>query len=334
MSENGWIKLHRKILRSESLKKFTRIEKFNFLELLMNANYEDETIIIAGENVIIPRGGSLLDIKQLSKDMEIEYRKICSFLEKLEKNGIIEKKNVKHRCLIIFLNYEKYQGNTLEILSENFGNTSGKVSHISQGVTGNSTNTFQELSKNFPRTFQEVDPTLYKRNKEINNIRKEVVESCDSTPPENPNSLILEKPKTKKLAYKPEKYSEDSKPMEFARMMLKDLKALLPDDKSLDKTNIQKWAADFDKLNRIDEKEWSEIEKVWKWANQDSFWQSNIESPGTLRKKYRKLYLQMQKDNNYGSGTKNKFKSDEQRNAEIQQTERFSYLKKDLQPAG
>lgn len=56
-----------------------------------------------------------------------------------------------------------------------------------------------------------------------------------------------------------------------------------------------KWLSDMDKLNRIDEKTYTQIEAAIRWSQNDSFWSSNIHSPAALRKQYDKMRLQAQR---------------------------------------
>lgn len=56
-----------------------------------------------------------------------------------------------------------------------------------------------------------------------------------------------------------------------------------------------KWLADMDKLNRLDEKTFQQIEAAIRWSQADSFWSSNIHSPAALRKQYDKMRLQAQR---------------------------------------
>ena len=53
-----------------------------------------------------------------------------------------------------------------------------------------------------------------------------------------------------------------------------------------------KWLSDMDRLNRIDEKTFEQIEAAIRWSQNDSFWSSNIHSPAALRKQYEKMRLQ------------------------------------------
>lgn len=67
------------------------------------------------------------------------------------------------------------------------------------------------------------------------------------------------------------------------------------------KTNPALWAADLDKLNRLDGREWSEIEAAIRWVQADGpregstwkGWQSVILSGKSLREKFTKLVAQM-----------------------------------------
>lgn len=59
---------------------------------------------------------------------------------------------------------------------------------------------------------------------------------------------------------------------------------------------LNAWISDFEKLHRIDGREWTEITAVLKWAKQSDFWKPNILSASKFRQKYEMLYSQMQSD--------------------------------------
>jgi hypothetical protein len=70
--------------------------------------------------------------------------------------------------------------------------------------------------------------------------------------------------------------------------------------------NINKWAEDIDKINRLDNRSWDDIEKVLRWCKADSFWYSNIMSGSKFREKYPMLLARItqrcnpvSKDNNW-----------------------------------
>jgi len=55
--------------------------------------------------------------------------------------------------------------------------------------------------------------------------------------------------------------------------------------------NLKKWGNDIRLMRERDGREVSEIRSLFDWANNDSFWQSNILCPATLRKQWDKLIL-------------------------------------------
>jgi len=57
--------------------------------------------------------------------------------------------------------------------------------------------------------------------------------------------------------------------------------------------NLDAWAADIDKIYRIDGRDWPTIEAVIRWAKADPFWRSNIISGKKLREKFTQLYAKM-----------------------------------------
>ena len=56
---------------------------------------------------------------------------------------------------------------------------------------------------------------------------------------------------------------------------------------------VQTWAADIDKIIRIDKQTPAVIEKVIRWSQSDDFWSGVIESGGSLRRNWDKLTAQM-----------------------------------------
>jgi uncharacterized protein YdaU (DUF1376 family) len=57
---------------------------------------------------------------------------------------------------------------------------------------------------------------------------------------------------------------------------------------------FQSWATDIDKLNRIDGYDFPTIEKIIRYAQSDSFWQSNILSGYKLRERFDMLFSKSQ----------------------------------------
>jgi hypothetical protein len=59
------------------------------------------------------------------------------------------------------------------------------------------------------------------------------------------------------------------------------------------KPNIQTWAREIDFMIRIDKRTTEEIQAVIEWCQTDTFWQNNILSTATLRRKFDQLRLKM-----------------------------------------
>lgn len=69
-------------------------------------------------------------------------------------------------------------------------------------------------------------------------------------------------------------------------------------------TRVLSWAKDIEKLHRIDNREWGEIESVLRWAKADSFWSGNILSGSKFREKFPTLIAQKNRARTPQSGLK------------------------------
>lgn len=86
-------------------------------------------------------------------------------------------------------------------------------------------------------------------------------------------------------------FLSDSIEIRLAALILEKIIFRLPGFK---KPDLQKWAKDIDLMIRIDNRDTSEISQVIEWSQQDQFWQSNILSASSLRKKFDRLKAKMQ----------------------------------------
>jgi hypothetical protein len=102
---------------------------------------------------------------------------------------------------------------------------------------------------------------------------------------DTPNNIPLEKEK-KKIEKK--KIAEDSEAYALANYFLGKLREDKPDFKQ---PNMQEWAADMDKLIRIDGRTDDRIKHVIDWCRRDDFWKTNILSPAKLRKQFDQLEM-------------------------------------------
>lgn len=96
-------------------------------------------------------------------------------------------------------------------------------------------------------------------------------ESLDETRPEPPQKKF--------------KFSADQ--MTFAQGMFKLIRKVAPTTKE---PNFDAWANDIRLINEIDKQSLHEMADVFRFANRDSFWRTNILSPGKFREKYSTLH--------------------------------------------
>lgn len=87
--------------------------------------------------------------------------------------------------------------------------------------------------------------------------------------------------------------SIEPKAIELANLMYELHKQVDPKLKS---PNIEKWAADIEKINRLDGRSYEDIEKVIRWAKTPgNFWFANIMSGKKLRMQFSRLYIEANK---------------------------------------
>lgn len=88
------------------------------------------------------------------------------------------------------------------------------------------------------------------------------------------------------------KFNFNQDHLNFADAMLKKIKLVAPAVKS---ANLESWANDIRLLCDNDGIDIREAWSVFKWANSDSFWQTNILSASKFRKQYAQLSAKMPK---------------------------------------
>lgn len=69
---------------------------------------------------------------------------------------------------------------------------------------------------------------------------------------------------------------------------------------------MEQWAADIEKLHRLDKRDYADIESVIRWVKSDgNFWLSNIMCGAKLREKFPRLFTQMTQSKGIGKGKGN-----------------------------
>lgn len=90
-------------------------------------------------------------------------------------------------------------------------------------------------------------------------------------------------------------FLSDSYEYRLAKLLREEILKRKPDHKAK-KANLQSWAKHIDGMIRLDNRKPKQIAVVIKWCQQDSFWQTNIESTSKLRDQFDKLEGVMKND--------------------------------------
>lgn len=61
----------------------------------------------------------------------------------------------------------------------------------------------------------------------------------------------------------------------------------------LKQPDLKKWAAEIDKINRLDGKDWPMIKLVTQWSQNDPFWRQQIRSGANLRKHFETMMIRV-----------------------------------------
>ena len=112
----GWVKIFRSILEHRHYRKKRVFSEYEaWIDMLLLANYTDKTIDVEGQQVEVKRGSFVTSQKKLADRWDWDKRKVVSFLKESESNREITVLTEKRWTIITVLNYEKYQGKSVEI---------------------------------------------------------------------------------------------------------------------------------------------------------------------------------------------------------------------------
>jgi len=90
---------------------------------------------------------------------------------------------------------------------------------------------------------------------------------------------------------------EDSKQLKQAFILANLLAELIEKNGSKLPKVTDKWVTTMERMLRIDDRSFEEIEGAIKWSQKDEFWQGNILSPDKLRKHFDRMRIQAQRKN-------------------------------------
>ena len=178
MPQQGWIKLHRKILEDELWIDCTPEQKVIMMTLLMLANHDDKSWIWQGKKFSIKAGQLITSIESIRKisGKNISSKNVRSALVKFKKYGFLANESAKTGRLITIANWAKYQSNDEEVAKQEAKRwqRGGKevatnknvknVENINTRANGTLESDFEKLWKLYPKKIgKKAASAAYKR---------------------------------------------------------------------------------------------------------------------------------------------------------------------------
>jgi len=222
MDNNGYIKLHRSILKWEWWDDIntTRV----FIWLLLNAQWEN----FRYRGYEVPRGSLVIGRKRMSKELRMSEQSIRTSLNHLKSTNEITIQSTNKFSLVTIVNWDKYQGKDDEINQQ-----------TNQQINQQSTN-------NQPTTNHII------RNKEYKNIRREEYSVADCEPVQNLfNDICVKYPPCRNLT----KTRLDKVRILLSEFSLDDIKEVFTKANGSDYLtgiNDRGWRAGFDWIIEVD----------------------------------------------------------------------------------
>jgi hypothetical protein len=171
MDNNGWVKLHRKLLDNCIYKDANLLQLFIYC--LLKANHKPNTILFNYQEITIQRGQFITGRLQLAKELNQKPSSLRNRLQLLEKLGILDIKSNNKFSMVTVLNYSTYQDEvTLK------GQQKGQPldNHLTTKGQPLDTNNNDNKEKK-EKKFQNIPPTLIEvveRAKELNYSNVEI----------------------------------------------------------------------------------------------------------------------------------------------------------------
>ncbi|MEY0256364.1 hypothetical protein [Morganella morganii] len=244
-----------------------------WLHLILKANHTDEEVNTDIGMMIVRRGQMITGRPTLVSETFIPDNKVKSLLRTFESKGMIniESKGRKF-SLISIVKYDDFQSQ----------NCPTDVQQMSNANT----------SKNAP--LSDVCPTDVQRLS-INNNNILNTNVFNDRPRISKSSPRKAKPEAAVSSPKGDKWGT-ADDLKAAQWIFQLITRISPSAKT---PNWSGWANDVRLMREQDNRTHSDICQMFKFANQDSFWKSNILSPAKLREKWTQLEA---KRNTQGQG--------------------------------
>lgn len=270
-SGKGFALIHRQFMDSRLYRDSQAVHLW--LHLILKANHTDEEVNTDIGMIIVRRGQMITGRPTLVSETFIPDNKVKSLLRTFESKGMIniESKGRKF-SLISIVKYDDFQSQ----------NCPTDVQRMSNANT----------SENAP--LSDVCPTDVQRLS-INNNNILNTNVFNDRPRISKSSPRKAKPESAVSSPKGDKWGT-ADDLKAAQWIFQLITRISPSAKT---PNWSGWANDVRLMREQDNRAHSDICQMFKFANQDSFWKSNILSPAKLREKWTQLEA---KRNTQGQG--------------------------------
>ncbi|MGJ7135310.1 hypothetical protein ABMZ72_05670 [Morganella morganii] len=244
-----------------------------WLHLILKANHTDEEVNTDIGMMIVRRGQMITGRPTLVSETFIPDNKVKSLLRTFESKGMIniESKGRKF-SLISIVKYDDFQSQNCPTIVQRLSNANA--------------------SENAP--LSDVCPTDVQRLS-INNNNILNTNVFNDRPRISKSSPRKAKPEAAVSSPKGDKWGT-ADDLKAAQWIFQLITRISPSAKT---PNWSGWANDVRLMREQDNRTHSDICQMFKFANQDSFWKSNILSPAKLREKWTQLEA---KRNTQGQG--------------------------------
>ena len=193
MAAGGWIKLHRQLQDHElwTDERFSRGQAW--IDLLMLANFEPNTIRIRGIAIPLERGQLAWSKDRLAERWGWHPRTVSKFLEWLEHQNMIEIRSSKLTTIITIRQYKRYQESADQNADQNMPKSAEQNNGINKGRNAENSTMSAEQSAD-----QNMPKSAYRE--EVKEV-KEKSKSKEETPPGKPAASMTPKKKNSEEDY-------------------------------------------------------------------------------------------------------------------------------------
>lgn len=233
--------------------------------------------------------------KMLADELGFELSTIQLALEALERLNMIS----RNEDMLFISGWEEHQNiDALERIRESNRDRKRKQRSQEKLLLEAQCNMSRDMSRDVTDDVTQCHAAEEEREEDIeidNNSQKESKpkkkfssDDGDAPPDVSPASGTDARPKKEEKVF-----DKDSDAYQAAAYLARQIEKNYPNVTPPTEKDKQRWAADFDKCNRINKHSWDDIADVLHFSQKNTFWRKNILSGKKFREKYDRLLIEM-----------------------------------------